>query len=65
MNATKSTHPVSKEVFRAVYDSPTSLPGRYKWVMPEGDVRWIAKPLGMEPNTTAAALWVRSNKKHE
>jgi hypothetical protein len=63
MNTAKATHPVSKEVFKAVYDSPTSLPGRYKWVTPDGDVRRIEKLLGMEPNTIGAPLWVSGNTK--
>ena len=49
MNTTpKNTHPVSDDVFRAVYDSPAALPGRYKWLTSDEDVHKIEELLGGE-----------------
>lgn len=28
----QQTFPVTKEVFKMVYDAPSSLPGKHKWV---------------------------------
>lgn len=53
-----STRIVSAEVFKQVYDSPHSLPGKEKWVTIDGDVRAIEKLLGMEAGTIGAPLWV-------
>jgi hypothetical protein len=49
---------VSADVFRQVYESPASLPGREKWVTPDEDVRGIERLLGMAPNTIGAPLCV-------
>jgi len=54
---------VSPEVFKQVYDSPHSLPGKDKWVTNEGDVRVIEKLLGMEAGTIGAPLWVSGDTK--
>jgi hypothetical protein len=35
----KSTHPVNDTIFRDVYDSPASLPGRHKWLTSDEDIR--------------------------
>ena len=59
----KATVRVSPEVFREVYDSPASLPGRHKWVTSEADVRQIEKLLGMANNTIGAPLWVSGDRK--
>jgi len=53
-----ATRVVSPEVFKQVYDSPHSLPGKEKWVTVDNDVREIEKILGMEPKTIGAPLWV-------
>lgn len=53
-----TTFAVSEEVFRQVYDSPTSLPGKEKWVTSDEDVREIECLLGMDPKTIGAPLWV-------
>jgi hypothetical protein len=53
-----STRIVSAEVFKQVYDSPHSLPGKEKWVTSNSDVRAIEKLLGMEAGTIGAPLWV-------
>lgn len=54
----RSTRAVSPEIFREVYDSPHSLPGKEKWVTSTADVRKIEKVLGMEANTIGNPLWV-------
>lgn len=43
----KNTFPVSNEIFQQVYDSPHSIPGKYKWVTADEDVRAIEKLLAM------------------
>ena len=51
-----ATRVVSQEVFRQVYDSPHSLPGKEKWVTTDEDVRRIEGLLGMKPKTIGAPL---------
>ena len=63
MGKATTTQQVTNDVFKAVYDSPTSLPGRFKWLTPDRDVRRIEKLLGMAPNTIGAPLWVSGNRK--
>jgi hypothetical protein len=64
MTIETQTHPVSDDVFRQVYDSPAALPGRYKWLTSDEDVRQIEKLLGMPSNTIGAPLWVSGDRKH-
>ena len=59
----RTTLPVNDKVFRQVYDSPASLPGRYKWLTSEADVRKIEELLGMPPKTIGAPLWVSGDRK--
>lgn len=59
----KNTYPVDEGLFKQVYDSPASLPGRHKWVTPTEDVRKIEDLLGMAPNTIGAPLWVSGDDK--
>lgn len=59
----KQTIPVSDAVFKAVYDSPASLPGKYKWLTSSEDVREMEKLLGMPQNTIGAPLWVSGDSK--
>jgi hypothetical protein len=54
----RTTHVVSPEVFKQVYDSPHSLPGKYRWVTKDEDVRTIEKLLGIPDKTIGAPLWV-------
>ena len=60
----KNTFPVSNEIFQQVYDSPGSLPGEYKWVTTDEDVRAIEKLLGMLHKSIGAPLWVSGDEKH-
>lgn len=63
MKTTKNTQPVTDPVFRAVYESPASLPGRYKWTTVAEDVSKIEELLGMRPKTIGAPLWVSGDRK--
>lgn len=62
MTNQKRTLPVSDTIFRAVYDSPASLPGRFRWLTRERDVREIEQLLGMPGGTVGAPLWVTGQK---
>jgi len=62
-NPQQHTHPVSDTVFRAVYDSPASLPGHFQWLTSDADVRQIEELLGMPPKTIGAPLWVSGDNK--
>jgi len=57
-----TTVPVTEEVFAQVYDSPAALPGRYRWVTPDEDVRRLEDLLGMSPGTIGAPLWVSADE---
>lgn len=59
----RNTFPVSDKVFKAVYDSPHSLPGKHKWLTVEGDVGKIEELLGMPAKTIGAPLWVSGDRK--
>jgi len=59
----QNTKAVSDELFQAVYDAPSSLPGRFKWVTTDEDVREIEKILGMSPKTIGAPLWLSGKRK--
>lgn len=60
----QQTFPVSNEVFKMVYDAPSSLPGKYQWVTPDTDVRQIEKLLGMPDKTIGAPLWVSGDQQN-
>jgi hypothetical protein len=62
-NTRSSTHIVDQDIFKQVYDSPASLPGKEKWITSEKDVREIERLLGMKPNTIGAPLWVSGDTK--
>lgn len=59
----RNTLEVSDEVFRQVYESPASLPGKNKWVTCDEDVRGIEKLLGMKSGTIGAPLWLSGDRK--
>lgn len=59
----RATVQVSDVVFRQVYDSPASLPGREKWVTPDEDVRAIETLLTIAPNTIGAPLWLSGDSR--
>ncbi len=63
MTSRTHTHAVSDSVFREVYDSPAALPGRYKWLTSDGDVREIERLLEMPAGTIGAPLWVSGDRK--
>ncbi|HEX4136922.1 MAG TPA: hypothetical protein VHY84_20090 [Bryobacteraceae bacterium] len=54
----RTTRVVSPEVFRQVYDSPASLPGKYRWVTKDEDVRAVERILGIPERSIGAPLWV-------
>lgn len=58
-----ATRQVTEEIFKQVYDSPHSLPGKFAWVTTDGDVRRIEKLLGMPERTIGAPLWVSGDSK--
>lgn len=62
MSSPRHTRAVSDEIFRAVYDSPASLPGRERWVTPDQDVRKLEKLLGVPPETIGAPLWLSGDR---
>lgn len=59
----QNTKAVSDELFQAVYDAPSSLPGRFKWMTIDKDVRQIEKILGMPQKTIGAPLWLSGKRK--
>jgi hypothetical protein len=62
MTDPRNTIPVNDEVFREVYDSPASLPGKYRWVTPDADVRELEELLGMPAGTIGAPMWVSGDR---
>ena len=60
----RNTLEVSDEIFRQVYESPASLPGKMKWVTCDRDVREIENILGMKSETIGAPLWISGDRKH-
>lgn len=55
---TRRTYSVSDALFKQVYDSPHSLPGKERWVTTDGDVRAIEKLLEIPSHSVGAPLWV-------
>jgi hypothetical protein len=60
----RTTHVVSPEIFKQVYDSPLSLPGKHRWVTKDEDVRTIEKVLGIPERSIGAPLWVSGDTRH-
>lgn len=58
-----ATRNVEPDLFRTVYDSPRSLPGKHKWVTSDKDVREIEKVLGLPANSIGAPLWVSGDSR--
>ncbi len=54
----RTTRVVTPDVFKQVYDSPLSLPGKHRWVTNDEDVRRIEKLLGIPQRSVGAPLWV-------
>jgi hypothetical protein len=63
MTLKTQTHPVRDKVFQVVYDSPVALPGRFKWLTNDEDVRKIEELLGMPSRTIGAPLCVSGDRK--
>lgn len=63
MTDPRSTIAVDTQLFREVYDSPASLPGRYRWVTPDSDVRELEHLLRMPLGTIGAPLWVSGDRR--
>jgi len=59
-----ATRVVSPEIFRQVYDSPLSLPGKHRWVTKDEDVRTIEKLLEMTEKSIGAPLWVSGDTRN-
>ena len=57
-NYESSTRVVSEEIFKQVYDSPSPVPGKQKWVTSDRDIRIIEQLLGTEANIIGVPLWV-------
>jgi hypothetical protein len=60
----RTTHVVSSEIFKQVYDSPLSLPGNHRWTTRDEDVRAIEKLLGIQERSIGAPLWVSGDTRH-
>ena len=60
----RTTLKVGADIFKQVYDSPHSLPGKERWVTCDGDVRQIEKLLGIPQKTIGAPLWVSGDTRH-
>lgn len=63
-NSQKHTYLVCDTVFCVVYDSPASLPGHYKWLTSNEDVRQSEELLCMPTKTIGVPLEVSSDRKH-
>jgi hypothetical protein len=61
-NSKASTRAVSAEIFKQVYDSPHSLPGRQKWITSDQDVRTIERLLDVPVKTIP--LWISGDTRH-
>jgi hypothetical protein len=60
----RKTFEVSPELFRQVYDSPKSLPGKDQWFTPDEDVRRLEHLLGMSGGTIGAPLWISADQRN-
>jgi hypothetical protein len=62
MKEPRNTYKVSSEIFKAVYDSPASLPGRRKWLTCDEEAQDRGTPR-MPPKIIGAPLWVSGDRK--
>ena len=58
-----NTTPVIDRAFKQVYDSPASLPERYKWLTTDEYIRAIEKPLSMPSKIIGVPQWVSGDRK--
>lgn len=61
-NDGSGTVEVPDSIFREVYESPASLPGEFRWVTSDADVREIEKLLSMPDGSIGAPLWVSADR---
>lgn len=62
MSSFRATQAVHDDVFRQVYDSPASLPGRHRWVTSGADVERLEELLGIPDGAIGAPLWVSGDE---
>lgn len=62
--ASRATRPVDEGLFKEVYDSPRSLPGKHQWVTNDDDVRETERILGLPANVIGAPLWVSGDSRN-
>ena len=58
----RTTIDVPPAIFREVYDSPASLPGRRRRVTPDEDVRTLEDLLGLPDGSVGAPLWISGDE---
>lgn len=58
-----TTIEVPEDVFRQVYDSPASLPGKERWTTSDEDVRRLEDLIGLETGAIGAPLWVSGDER--
>lgn len=58
-----TTIEVSEDVFRQVYDSPASLPGKERWTTRDEDVRKLEELIGLGKGAIGAPLWVSGDER--
>lgn len=64
MTESARTRPVSDEMFRLIYDSPSSLPGTHKWTTSDADVRKMEELLGIPGGIIGVPLWVSGDERN-
>jgi len=59
----RRTVAVSPHLFREVYDSPRSLPGKEAWITRDADVRELEQVLKLPADSIGAPLWVSGDRR--